>query len=610
MSPAEQVQWLLDGMGRQVLYTALAAAVAGAAIAFLRIRSGAVREALWGLVLLRLVLPTDLASPVSLRALVAPVPVAEAPALPVATTGLAVPPTQAFGSPALVTARPVWTAVLAAGWLAVGGALLGLAAVRWTRFRGVARAGSPVRDQCVLDAANLLRARLGIGREVELRASSTSLAPFTLGLWRPVIVLPEAMLAWPTTALAPVLAHELAHVARLDGLRAALAQLARALQAPNPVAWLAFAQWVEARERACDELAVTACEVPGRELARSLVAVAQLQVLGSAPLVAAPLGAGSATLHRRVTRLAAGVVPGPARRRLGVAAVLAAGALVLPMAPYSAGQAGGTGQGPTSPPPAPAVAARTSSPAPQQVRSQPTKQSGAPGTTAPPAPAVWPGPPCEMPDGVRVRGPMPGYPDESKARREWAICIVALSVDADGTPRSVTGKPPGSHLCAGAADAARQWRLEGAPEAVAGEWVAVVRFGLDERAPDGSLGVARLCSLSRPKPEPTPDPAAQRDREAMESIIRRVAGALVARGGDLRRIETNEKREVTVTVVARSEAALAQVVAALEADPYLEKVEVRERKLHGFGTFTATLGLLTTPDIPVVKDARPVLATP
>lgn len=96
----------------------------------------------------------------------------------------------------------------------------------------------------------------------------------------------------------------------------------------------------------------------------------------------------------------------------------------------------------------------------------------------------------------------------------------------------------------------------------------------------------------------------------MESIIRRVAGALVARAGDLRRIETNEKCEVTVTVVARSEAALAQVVAALEADPYLEKVEVRERKLHGFGTFTATLGLLTTPDIPVVKDARPVLATP
>ncbi|MGV8042068.1 MAG: M56 family metallopeptidase [Thermoanaerobaculaceae bacterium] len=606
MSPAELVQWVMDAVGRHVLYTAVAAAAAGAAIALLRIRSGAVREALWGLVLLRLVLPTDLASPYSLRALAAPAAAVTVPTRAAATPDPAVLPVLPPSQPASPAPPSSWPAALAIGWLLAGAVVLGLAASRWARFRSVARATSAVREQHVLDAANLLRARLGIGREVELRSSATSLAPFTLGLWRPVIVLPEGMLSWPITALAPVLAHELAHVRRLDGLRAVLAQVARAVQVANPIAWLAFSQWVEARERACDELAVTACEVPRRELARSLVAVAQLQVLGSAPLAAAPLGAGSATLHRRVTRLASGTVPGPARRRLGVAAVLAAGALVLPMAPYSARLASGAGQSPVAPPPAPVP-----TPAPQQPRSQPARESGAPVTVATPTPAVWPGPPCELPDGVRVRGQMPSYTNEARDRREWAICILALSVGADGTPRNVTGKPHlGSHLCAGAASAARQWRLEGAPEAVGGEWVAVVRFGLDERAPDGSLGVARLCSLSRPKPEPTPGPSAERDREIVESVVRRVVDALVAREVDLRRVETNEKHEVSVTVVARSEAALARVIEALEADPYLEKVVVRERKLQGFGTFTATLGLLTTPDIPVVNGSTPIFATP
>lgn len=51
-------------------------------------------------------------------------------------------------------------------------------------------------------------------------------------------------------------------------------------------------------------------------------------------------------------------------------------------------------------------------------------------------------------------------------------------------------------------------------------------------------------------------------------------------------------------------------LAALEADPYLEKVVVRERKLHGFGTFTATLGLRVPPDMPVERGGGPIFATP
>jgi outer membrane protein len=76
--------------------------------------------------------------------------------------------------------------------------------------------------------------------------------PFTFGLLRPRVLLPEGWDRWPATRLAIVLDHEHAHAARRDPLVQWLALLNRAVFWFHPLAW-----WLERRlaalaEEACD----------------------------------------------------------------------------------------------------------------------------------------------------------------------------------------------------------------------------------------------------------------------------------------------------------------------------------------------------------------------
>ncbi len=77
--------------------------------------------------------------------------------------------------------------------------------------------------------------------------------PATWGLWRPVILLPQAAGTWPAERLRLVLAHETAHIRRWDFPGQIAAQLVCALYWFHPLAWWAFRQLVKEREQACDD---------------------------------------------------------------------------------------------------------------------------------------------------------------------------------------------------------------------------------------------------------------------------------------------------------------------------------------------------------------------
>lgn len=97
------------------------------------------------------------------------------------------------------------------------------------------------------------RRRLRIFRSVELRISPEIAIPFTRGIFRSAIILPEAAREWPQRQLEFVLAHELAHVYRSDYLTQVLAQMACALYWFHPLIWFAAFQMRNERERACDD---------------------------------------------------------------------------------------------------------------------------------------------------------------------------------------------------------------------------------------------------------------------------------------------------------------------------------------------------------------------
>ncbi len=83
------------------------------------------------------------------------------------------------------------------------------------------------------------QARLGVRRRVRLAALQGDRIPSVAGWLRPLIFLPAGADGWPTTRLRAVLAHELAHVARHDGVTQFVAEGVLALHWFNPLAWLA-----------------------------------------------------------------------------------------------------------------------------------------------------------------------------------------------------------------------------------------------------------------------------------------------------------------------------------------------------------------------------------
>ena len=99
-------------------------------------------------------------------------------------------------------------------------------------------------------------------------------SPATWGLLRPVIVLPPAARDWTAERRRVVLAHELAHVARGDGVANLIGWMACALYWPNPLAWIAARRLRAEAERAADDQ-VLSRGVPPVEYAAHLLDVAR-----------------------------------------------------------------------------------------------------------------------------------------------------------------------------------------------------------------------------------------------------------------------------------------------------------------------------------------------
>jgi|GEM_PF-2223880 len=120
-----------------------------------------------------------------------------------------------------------------------------------------------------------LQQRLEMPRATAVLVSLRAQVPLVIGHLKPVILLPAAVLTGlPAGQVEAVLAHELAHVRRLDPLVNLLQSLAEILFFYQPAVWWMSSVIRREREHCCDELAVGACENP-LLLARALVNLQQ-----------------------------------------------------------------------------------------------------------------------------------------------------------------------------------------------------------------------------------------------------------------------------------------------------------------------------------------------
>lgn len=105
-----------------------------------------------------------------------------------------------------------------------------------------------------------LQGRLGIRRQVTLKASRTIKAPLTMGHFKPVILIPLHMLTGlPPTHIEAMLLHELAHIRRYDFLVNLLQVWVETLFFFHPAVWWISHRVRVSREWCCDDHAALAC---------------------------------------------------------------------------------------------------------------------------------------------------------------------------------------------------------------------------------------------------------------------------------------------------------------------------------------------------------------
>lgn len=110
----------------------------------------------------------------------------------------------------------------------------------------------------------------GVARTVRLRVVDHLASPVTAGWWRPVVLVPAALVSgMPADLLEALLAHEIAHIKRHDYLVNLLQNMVEALLFYHPAVWWISGRIRAEREQIADDLAASQLVEP-RRLARAL----------------------------------------------------------------------------------------------------------------------------------------------------------------------------------------------------------------------------------------------------------------------------------------------------------------------------------------------------
>jgi TonB family protein len=171
------------------------------------------------------------------------------------------------------------TALLRNPYLYIGLLTIAVIPVVFTRlirvcnsFRNLNRMSrmfEPVTDKGMLGRLGQLSASLNLARPVTLLRASDCRIPFTYGLLRPVIVIPEGT---DESELDHILLHELTHIRRFDNLMLVIEQFIRTLFAFHPLVHRLARKSEHYREICCDAEVLYAQKSPDTSAyARTLV---------------------------------------------------------------------------------------------------------------------------------------------------------------------------------------------------------------------------------------------------------------------------------------------------------------------------------------------------
>jgi uncharacterized protein (TIGR03435 family) len=191
-----------------------------------------------------------------------------------------------YGKAPAVGASPAdpFPLFLSAVWLCGFLSLVIAWACKWIRIRRAVRSAS----------------QAGLVGKIPVLVSRHLLEPAAFGIFRPVLLLPEAVRnRLSESQLRAIVAHEMCHIRRRDNLSAVIHMMVQAAFWFHPAVWWIKARLMEERERACDE-AVLQSGTEARLYAESILNVCKFCV--ESPL-ACMSGVGGTDLKQRILRI-------------------------------------------------------------------------------------------------------------------------------------------------------------------------------------------------------------------------------------------------------------------------------------------------------------------
>jgi bla regulator protein BlaR1 len=176
--------------------------------------------------------------------------------------------------------------------------------------------------------------RMGFKHGTALLVSDELRSPISWGLLRSTIVLsPKA--AQAVGEAEAIIAHELAHIARLDWAKLLASRIACAVFWFNPLVWMLARESHQLREEAADD-AVLMADIDGPDYASLLVGAARHDNRG-ALMAAHGVAPSHGSLKRRITRvLDASLKRGPASASWVLMSLVVLAGVTAPLAAFSA----------------------------------------------------------------------------------------------------------------------------------------------------------------------------------------------------------------------------------------------------------------------------------
>jgi len=236
---------------------------------------------------------------------------------------------------AAVAITPVtWEGWLFLGWLA-GVVAMGLLLVQRAIFVLGLVAQARGVNGLMGDTLKYCCGRMGVKGEIGLKVSANATSPAVCGLFRPVILVPQDL--GPNLGaggLRVVLMHELAHIRRGDLWVNLVQTVLQIVYFYNPLLWAANAVIRRVREQAVDEAVQVAMGEKAGDYPETLVRVAKLAFERPAlSLRLIGVVESKSTLQSRVRRMLERPLPKSSKLGfLGLVMILVVGAILLPMA--------------------------------------------------------------------------------------------------------------------------------------------------------------------------------------------------------------------------------------------------------------------------------------